>query len=98
MQWSRMQKKPFGQRANRRAFLRGVGGVVLGLPFLEGAPDRSAWAQDDAPRFLFFLVAANGVVKNQFFPSATGAITTASLQAETKAVSALADHAANLLF
>lgn len=97
---SRMQKhvKPFGQRPNRRAFLRGVGGVALGLPFLEGLPERSAWAQDDTPVFMFFMVAACGVVKSQFFPSSTGPITTASLQGETKAVSALADHAANLLF
>lgn len=94
-----MQKsgKLLGQRKSRRAFLRGVGGVALGLPFLEGMPERSAWAQDNAPVFMFFIVAANGVVKNQFYPSSTGPLTTASLQAETKAVSALADHAANLL-
>jgi len=89
--------KPLGQRTNRRAFLRGIGGVTLGLPFLEGMPERSAWAQDDAPVFMFFIVAACGVVRNQFFPSSTGALTTASLQAESKAVSVLADHAANLL-
>ena len=99
-QRSRMQKhgKPLNQRANRRAFLRGVGGVALGLPFLEGLPERSAWAQNDTPVFMFFMVAACGVVKSQFFPGATGPITTASLQGETKAVSALAEHAANLLF
>lgn len=89
--------KPLGQRANRRAFLRGVGGVALGLPFLEGLPERSAWAQSDTPVFMFFMVAACGVVRGQFFPGSTGALTTASLQAEGKAVSALADHAANML-
>src|SRR5262249_14231572 len=38
-------------------------------------------------------------VGNKFFPSATGALTTASLQGESgKATSVLASHAANLLF
>jgi len=96
---SRMRKqgKFLGQRANRRAFLRGAGGVALGLPFLEGLPERSAWAQNETPVFMFFMVAACGVVRNQFFPSSTGPLTTASMQGESKAVSALADHAANLL-
>jgi len=31
---------------NRRAFLRGAGTVAIGLPFLEGLPERSAWAAD----------------------------------------------------
>ena len=31
---------------NRRAFLRGAGTVAVGLPFLEGLPERSAWAAD----------------------------------------------------
>lgn len=98
--WTRKQKpgQRFAQRTNRRAFLRGAGGVALGLPFLEGLPERSAWAQDEAPVFMFFMVAACGVVRQKFFPGSTGPITTTSLQSEDKAVSALADHAANLLF
>ena len=36
---------------NRRAFLRGAGGVAIGLPFLEGLPERSAWAADAPPVF-----------------------------------------------
>ena len=84
---------------NRRAFLRGAGGVAIGLPFLEGLPERSAWAQSAPPVFSMFIVGSCGVVANKFFPSATGAITTASLSAATdKAVSVLAPHAANLLF
>ena len=37
---------PMNQRkkvVNRRAFLYGAGGVAIGLPFLEGLPERSAW-------------------------------------------------------
>jgi hypothetical protein len=46
-----------------------------------------------------FIVAACGVVQNKFFPSATGALSSASLAAMTdKATSVLAPHAANLLF
>ena len=83
---------------NRRAFLR-AGAVAIGLPFLEGLPDRSAWAADNVPVFSLFIVAACGVVPGKFFPSATGALTEASLSGMTdKATSALAAHAANLLF
>lgn len=94
----KFNKQPsFGRPAiNRRAFLRGAGGIAIGLPFLEGLPERSAWAQDAAPRFAFFIVAACGVVGKRFWPSATGALSASSLGADT-AVGALADHAANLL-
>jgi hypothetical protein len=91
---------PFNRRTpvNRRAFLR-AGAVAIGLPFLEGLPERSAWAVDQPPVFCMFIVAANGVVPAKFFPSATGPLTTASLEAMTdKATSVLAPHAANLLF
>lgn len=98
-------------RLNRRNFLRGVGTVAVGLPFLEGLPERSAWAAGAAPVFSFFIVAENGVVfssatsKNTFFPSALGALTTPGLTAlgdgtvaSVTATSALAAHAPNLLF
>ena len=88
----------FRHQHNRRAFLQGVGGVALGLPFLEGVPERSAWAQNAQPMFLFFIVAANGVVKDTFFPGSKGALTVDGLAAEGKATSELAEHAANLLF
>lgn len=91
-------KRPLPRiRTNRRAFLWGAGGVALGLPFLEGLPERSAWAQNDPPQFLYFMVAACGVVASDFFPSDKGAITTAALQSSGKAVAALADHADSLL-
>jgi hypothetical protein len=83
---------------NRRAFLR-AGAVAIGLPFLEGLPGRSAWAAGEAPIFSLFIVTANGVVPGKFFPSATGALSTASLAGMTdKATSVLAPHAPDLLF
>ena len=84
---------------NRRAFLRGAGGVAIALPFLEGLPERSAWAQSAPPVFTMVIVGSSGVVGSKFFPSATGALTTSGLSGMTdKAVSVLAPHAANLLF
>jgi hypothetical protein len=84
---------------NRRAFLTGAGGVAIGLPFLESLPNRSAWAADSTPVFSLFIVAQNGVVGKNFFPSATGALTTAGLAGATgMATSVLSPHAANLLF
>lgn len=91
---------PFTRRSplNRRAFLR-AGTVAIGLPFLEGLPDRSAWAAENEPVFSLFIVTACGVVGNKFFPSATGALSTATLSGMTdKATSVLAPHAADLLF
>ena len=84
---------------NRRAFLTGAGGVAIGLPFLEGMPSRSAWAQDAPPVFTLFVVAQNGTVNKNFFPSATGPITPESLAgAGDIATSVLSPHAQNLLF
>jgi hypothetical protein len=80
---------------NRRAFLYGAGGVALGLPFLEGLPERSAWAAGADPVFTFFLCAACGVEPKRFWPSGTGDLS--GLLSSGKAVDALVDHAANLL-
>lgn len=91
---------PFARRTpiNRRAFLR-AGAVAIGLPFLEGMPERSAWASDAAPVFGLFIVTANGVVGNKFFPDELGALTPKTLGAMTdKATHVLAPHADNLLF
>ena len=75
-------------------FLRGAGGVAIGLPFLEGLPERSAWAADAQPVFSSFIVAACGVVGSKFFPSATGALSPRrSLRLTDKATSVLAPHA-----
>lgn len=90
---------PFRRRVvNRRNFLRGVGGVTIGLPFLEGLPERSAWAANSPPSFAFFIVAACGVVGSRFFPGSTGPLSTESLASSGKATAKLSAHAANLLF
>jgi hypothetical protein len=83
---------------NRRAFLRGAAGITLGLPFLEGLPERSAWAAGQEPVFSLFIGAACGVVGPSFFPDSTGPLTVAGLTAAGKATSELARHADNLLF
>jgi len=76
-----------------------AGVVAIGLPFLEGLPERSAWAVDKPPVFSLFIVTANGVVQNKFFPDDVGALTPTTLAGMTdKASSVLAPHAANLLF
>jgi len=89
-----------GQRSrlNRRAFLRGTAGVVLGLPFLESLPERSAWAEGKAPVFSLFICAVDGVVPKRFFPDALGVLTSDGLATSEKATSKLWAHANNLLF
>jgi hypothetical protein len=91
---------------NRRAFLRGAGGVAIALPFLEGYLERSAFgALPTTPVFGFFICTANGVVQSgggdpeRFWPTALGAIDSAKLAAATdRCTSVLAEHASRLLF
>ena len=80
---------------NRRAFLYGAGSVAIALPFLEGLPERSAWAAGNEPVFTFFLCAACGVEPKRFLPTATGELS--GLLASGKAVDALAEQAKHLL-
>jgi len=55
-------------RLSRRAFLRGAGGVAVGLPFL-GSLHREARAGGDFPqRFLVFF-SPNGTIHDQWVPS-----------------------------
>ncbi len=82
-------------RMRRRNFLRGAAGLTVGLPFLEGLQERSAWAQNDIPVFSLFIVAANGVVPQRFFPGSPGALNAGSMSG--KAVGELSDYASNLL-
>jgi hypothetical protein len=91
---------PFKRRSvlNRRAFLR-AGAIAVGLPFLEGLPERSAWAADAPPVFSLYIVAACGVVGSRFFPDELGQFTVDSLGAQTdKATHVLSPHADQLLF
>jgi hypothetical protein len=103
-----LTRAPRARRAviNRRAFLRAAGGVAIGLPFLEGLPERSAWSAGNPPVFGLFIVTACGVVPEStspgvsygFFPTATGALTTAGLSGMgDRATSVLAPYASNLL-
>ena len=90
---------PKRHRINRRAFLYGAGGVAIGLPYLEGLPERSAWAAGSEPVFAFFMTAACGVEPKRFFPSASAGSGTLSsiLASGDKAVNSLKDHAENLI-
>ncbi len=80
----------------RRNFIGGASGLLVGLPFLESLPSRSAWAQGENPVFSFVMVSANGVVQERFWPTQEGAISAQSMTG--KAVEPLADYASNLLF
>lgn len=96
---------------SRRLFLRGAGGVTLGLPLLEALLPRRAAAQAAARSpFLILVVNGNGVVQagrdivggndpERFWPRATGALTKASMDADkaTQATGELSDYADRLL-
>ncbi|MES1172308.1 MAG: hypothetical protein ABUL77_03640, partial [Bacteroidota bacterium] len=64
----------------RRHFLRGIGGVAVGLPFLETFAPRRAHAQAAAtPKRLAIFFNCNGVNMDTWFPGTTyGALTPAS--------------------
>jgi len=83
---------------SRRHFLRGVGGVTLGLPFLEALAPRSARAQEATTirRFGVFF-ACNGVDMTRWFPrGAYGALTAEHLVGTAN--EALAPFLGKLLF
>lgn len=94
-----------GSQLGRRRFLLGVGGVTLGLPFLDSLAPRKAAAAGVGPaRFAVFVRQANGVAQagngeaEQFWPSAPGPLDSASLAAMSdRATSELADYADKLL-
>jgi hypothetical protein len=100
--------KSLKSRPNRRAFLRTIGGLGIGLPFLEGLSERSAFAQavgEAAPTFGMFICTANGVVQSfrqepeKFWPTELGPLTTEGMQAfaDDRATGLLAEHASKLL-
>jgi hypothetical protein len=88
--------------------LRTIGGLGIGLPFLEGLSERSAFAQvvgEAAPTFGMFICTANGVVQafrqepEKFWPTELGPLTTEGMQAfaDDRATGLLAEHASKLL-
>jgi hypothetical protein len=89
----------------RRRFLFGVGGVALGLPFLESFAPRKVQAAGVGPaRFAVFVRQANGVAQagngepEQFWPNAPGPLDSASLAGMTdRTTSELAPYADKLL-
>ncbi|MCP4806009.1 MAG: DUF1552 domain-containing protein [Proteobacteria bacterium] len=83
--------------SSRRRFLKGLGGLTLGLPFL---PSIHAARAAGPPVYSVFVRAGNGVAQEEgdeperFWPSATGALTAASLAADTdRSLSVLAPWA-----
>ncbi len=99
--------KPLKHLVGRRAFLRGAGGVAIGLPLLDIMLPRRAHAAAPSPVFGAVVVEMNGVQQGQadgsgeaerFWPSALGALSTASMTAAPdRATSVLADYADKLL-
>ncbi|MEM9191789.1 MAG: DUF1552 domain-containing protein [Myxococcota bacterium] len=94
-------------KLRRRRFLKGVGGLVVGLPFLESvafdeAPARAAGAR---PVNTIFFKQGNGVQQSwngepeRFWPSATGALDRATLEGRDggRAIGELAPYADKLL-
>ena len=78
---NRSPADPTSSRMRRRRFLRGFGGAIVGLPFLEAMTARGAGAQAATPvkRFGVFF-ACNGVDMDRWFPKgAYGALTDAHL-------------------
>jgi hypothetical protein len=90
----------------RRHFLRGIGGVTLGLPLLEAFMPKNARAATMGPPFLAIVSSDNGVVQARtgeaeaWWPTQLGALTSASMTADnaTRAAGELAAYAGQLLF
>ena len=93
---------------SRRHFLRGAGGITLGLPLLDAFTINTA-AAASPERFALFVVGANGVAMadpsrgepEKFWPSRTGPLTAESLRADDlqnqRTVGMFADYASRLL-
>ncbi len=94
-------------RMNRRHFLLGAAGATVALPALEAWLDRGARARAGGasrPRFAVWVRAGNGVAQasdsepEQFWPRATGALTTEGMRSADadRATSELAAYAPRL--
>lgn len=78
----------------RRAFLRGAGGLALGLPFLETFAPRKVRAAD-VPRRLMVFYCCNGVLADRWYPSTPfGPLTAESFMG--RGIEPLAKHAARI--
>jgi hypothetical protein len=94
-------------KMSRRIVLGGIGGALLGLPWLESLRGRQAWAQSAAaPPFAIFFRQANGVAAAQdtseigqeperFWPTTPGALTAQTLA--DRALAELAAYSSRLL-
>jgi hypothetical protein len=93
-------------KTSRRAFLAGLGGVAVGLPFLEGlAPREAAAGSGIIDPFVIFMRQANGVASAQstiigaeperFWPTTHGPLTPETLAG--RSLEELVDHADRLL-
>lgn len=86
---------------DRRGFLKGLGGVVVALPFLEGLAPKGAKAAPGAQKFVVIMRQANGVQQawdkepERFWPTATGAISASTLSG--RALGELSDYASKML-
>ncbi len=80
--------------SNRRKFLRGMGGVAIGLPFLETFASRKAWAAPPKRFAVYFQ--CNGVNKETWWPKGSfGKLTADSLTGTSMAP--LKAHVSKLL-
>jgi hypothetical protein len=96
---------------NRRLALKGAGGLMLGLPLLEGFLSNKASAQTATRSpFVILVVGDNGVVQagatlggsaepERFWPTATGTLTKDKMLADkaTRSIGELSDYADKLL-
>lgn len=93
---------------NRRRFLKGIGGAVLALPFLESVRwvSRARAEEPSKPVYSFFIRQGNGVQQagygsepERFWPRNLGPLTTEILANDNadRALSILAPHASSLL-
>ncbi|WP_434420271.1 DUF1552 domain-containing protein [Nannocystis pusilla] len=90
---------------SRRAFITGIGGATVALPFLPSLLPRDVKAATERPRYCVYVRQANGCAQadngepERFWPNELGQLTTESMSTidAERAVSELADYADKLL-
>ena len=93
-------------KLTRRIVLRGIGGAIVSLPFLEGLAPRRAHGADETPPFAIFFRQANGVAAEQntgeigmeperFWPRTYGVLTPDNVL--DRAIGELSPHLGKLL-